>query len=251
MNDLLVLCYHGISGTWPEDTSVAPQDFERQLTALVRRGYGGVTLSEALARSAEGRRLVVSFDDANRSVAELAAPVMDSLGLPGTVFVPTDYPGSGRPMGWDGFDPWLGTEHEDELACMSWDELRELTGRGWEVGSHTCSHPRLSELDDAEIERELVESRAVCERELGVPCRTMAYPYSDYDERVVAATDRAGYDFAVTVPRGPAPAFPLEWPRVGVYRGNSARRVLVRARLRRLVPSAPARLAGALRRLAG
>src|SRR4051812_25010527 len=112
MGDLLVLCYHGISETWPASTSVRPGDFEAQLRAFAERGYRGATLAEALTAPPSERTLVVTFDDAHRSVLELAAPVMAELGIPGTVFVPTDYAGGERPMGWDGYDVWLGTEHE-------------------------------------------------------------------------------------------------------------------------------------------
>jgi peptidoglycan/xylan/chitin deacetylase (PgdA/CDA1 family) len=240
--DLAVLCYHGISEAWPASTAVRPADFEAQLTAFARRGYRGSTLSEALLSPPTGKTLVVTFDDAHRSVWELARQPMERLGIPGTVYVPTDYAGADRPMGWAGYDAWLGTEHEDELACMSWPQLRELAAAGWEIGSHTCSHPRLSRLADDEIGAELERSRRICEEEGGQPCRSVAYPYSDYDERVVRAAAKAGYLFGVSVPRGPQPPLPFEWPRLGVYHGEDERRVRMRAWSRRLGPSPAARL---------
>jgi peptidoglycan/xylan/chitin deacetylase (PgdA/CDA1 family) len=249
MGDVLVLCYHGISETWPAATSVRPGDFEDQLRAFTGRGYRGATLAEALTAPSSGRTLVVTFDDAHRSVLEQAAPIMARLGIPGTVFVPTDYAGTGKPMGWGGYDEWLGTEHEQELLCLDWEELRGLAGAGWEVGSHTCSHPRLSRVDDAAIARELGESKRVCEERLGAPCASLAYPYSDFDARAVRAAGEAGYRFAVSVPRRPEPPLPLQWPRVGVFHGESPRRVALRARSRRLQPSAAMRAALALRRL--
>lgn len=237
MSDVLVLCYHGISESWPADTAVAPGDFERQLTDLVGRGYRGATLSEALTTPPGPRTLAVTFDDAHRSVLELAAPIMSRLRVPGTVYVPTDYATSQQPMAWDGYDEWLGTEHEHELECMTWDELAGLAAAGWEIGSHTCSHPRLSQLGDNEIAAELTGSRAECEDRLGRRCTSLAYPYSDYDHRVVRAARDCGYAFAVTVPRVPEPPLPFQWPRVGVYNGNGSRHVRVRARLRRQAPS--------------
>ena len=47
MGDLLVLCYHGISETWPAPTTVRPGDFESQLEHFLGRGYVGATLTEA------------------------------------------------------------------------------------------------------------------------------------------------------------------------------------------------------------
>jgi peptidoglycan/xylan/chitin deacetylase (PgdA/CDA1 family) len=247
MNDLLVLCYHGISETWPAPTSVRPGDFERQLEELTRRGYRGATLSEALTVPPAERTLVVTFDDAHRSVLELAAPIMARLGIPGTVYVPSSFPDSEKPMAWDGYDVWLGTEHEHELHCMGWEELRGLAAEGWEVGSHTRTHPRLSRIEDDRIETELTASRSECEENIGVPCTSLAYPYSDYDERAVRAAAKAGYRFAVTVPRGPAQALPLQWPRVGVYHGDSTARVRLRARARRQATGLAVRAIQAMR----
>ncbi|HSK49829.1 MAG TPA: polysaccharide deacetylase family protein [Solirubrobacterales bacterium] len=249
MGDLLVLCYHGVSETWPAATSVRPGDFEEQLRHFSRRGYVGATLTTALTAPPAERTLVVSFDDAHRSVLEQAAPIMERLGIPGTVFVPTDYAGGDAPMAWSGYDEWLGTEHEGELLCLGWGELGGLAATGWEVGSHTCSHPRLSQLDDEQIARELRESKQICEERLGVPCRSLAYPYSDYDDRAVAAALEAGYSYAVTVPRRPTAPLPLQWPRVGAYQGESARRIALRARSRRLGASTAMRAALKLRDL--
>jgi peptidoglycan/xylan/chitin deacetylase (PgdA/CDA1 family) len=248
--DVLVLCYHGISERWPAPTAVLPERIEEQLDMLVRRGYTGATFSEALTAPVAARTLVVTFDDATRSVARYALPVMERLGLVGTVFVPTAFAGDGRPLAWEGQEQWLGTEHAGELECMSWDELRDLAGRGWEVGSHTRSHPRLTALDDERLADELRGSLEDCEERLGEPCRSLAYPYSDVDDRVVRAAGRAGYRFAGVVPRGPAAPFPLLWPRVGVYRDDTSFRLRARIwRRRALNGSGPSRAAdAALRR---
>lgn len=249
MSDLVVLCYHGISDSWPAPTTVKVADLKDQLADFLCRGYRGATFAEALTNPPAERTVVVTFDDAHLSVGELAAPILAELGIPATVYVPTDFPDSGRPMGWDGYDIWLGTEHERELACMGWDRLRELAASGWEIGSHTCSHPHLPRLEEAEIATELSRSRERCEAEISAPCLSLAYPYGDFDERVVSAARKAGYRFAATIPRGPEPPLPLRWPRVGVYLGENASRIRRRATVRRYAPAPIARAALALRKL--
>jgi peptidoglycan/xylan/chitin deacetylase (PgdA/CDA1 family) len=249
MAEVLVLCYHGVSHSWPAATTVTPANFEEQLKALVRKGWRGETLVDALTAPSTERALVVTFDDAHRSVLEHAFPVMESLGLPGTVFVPTDYAGTDSPMGWDGYDVWMGGEHQDELLCLGWDDLRRLADRGWEIGSHTCSHPRLTQVSDEALALELTESRQICEREMGRRCHSIAYPYSYVDDRVLRATRDAGYELGVTVPVRSAKPLPLAWPRVGVYQGEDARRVLMRSWRRRhsAVDAAMAGTLGAIR----
>lgn len=226
--DVLVLCYHGVSPTWPAVTSVDPERLEWQLRCLVRQGYRGATLSEALTVPPGARTLAVTFDDAHRSVLDLAHPIMADLGLVGTVFAPTDFVSTGRAMDWEGIARWLGGPHEHELACMSWDELDELAGAGWEIGSHTCSHPHLTRIGDAELDSELRGSRAVLEERLGRACTSLAYPYGDHDGRVVRAAVAAGYALATTVPPAHASPLPMMWPRVDVSHGDRPVRFRVR-----------------------
>jgi peptidoglycan/xylan/chitin deacetylase (PgdA/CDA1 family) len=214
--EVLVLCYHGVSDTWPADISLTPARFEAQLRALLDRGYEGATLVDALTAPSSTRVVVVTFDDAYQRSLAAARPILQRLGMPATVFVPTDHVGNGQPMTWAGNEAWAGTRYEDELHCASWSELRELADLGWEIGSHTCSHPRLTRVDDRRLANELADSRAACERELERPCVSLAYPHSDEDDRVVRAARRAGYSLGVTVPESWQAPLPLRWPRMQV-----------------------------------
>ena len=166
------------------------------------------------------KTLSVTFDDAFDSVRTRAAPILRELGIPATVFVPTDWPGRER-MHWPGIDQWTTTRFAPELDPMSWDDLRTLAAAGWEIGAHTCSHPHLPQLGTDAIARELAESRAVCERELGRPCRSVAYPFGEADDRARAAAADAGYEAAAGLS---AAAFVardrFDWPRVGVWHGE-------------------------------
>lgn len=234
VTDPLVLCYHALSPTWSAALSTTPTRFERQLGLLLSRGYRGVTFTEA-TRAAPGERvLAVTFDDAYRSVLALAEPILQRHGIPATVFAPTDYIGSERPMRWPGIEQWLGGTDEPELVPMSWAELRALAERGWEIGSHTCSHPHLTQIGDDALADELARSKSTCERELGAACDSLAYPYGDLDERVVAAAARAGYETAAALPSRLDARGALQWPRIGVYNADDELRF-------RLKVSAPLR----------
>ena len=193
---------------------------DRQLGMLARRGYAGLPAREALAGAGpgRGRTVIITFDDAYRSVLELAKPILDRHGMRASVYVPTDWAGREEPMTWPGVDQWPGGPHEHELTCMTWDQLRGLEEAGWEVGSHTRSHPKLPQVeDDAALADELEGSRLVCEEELGRPCESIAYPYGAYDERVVEAAGRAGYRFGLTLPKVLHEPRDLAWPRLGIY----------------------------------
>jgi peptidoglycan/xylan/chitin deacetylase (PgdA/CDA1 family) len=229
VNDLLVLCYHAVSPRWQMPYALTPSALRAQVARLLRAGYEPVTVSEALGApaAAGGRRLAVTFDDALVSVVAEALPVLDALGVPATVFACTDWVGRDAPMR-IGYDRWLGTPHEAQLHSLGWDELAALRDRGWEIGSHTCTHPRLTQLDDDALSRELVDSRRAVEQHLGGPCRALAYPHGDCDARVVAAAGSAGYDVALTARAGTGAADPLRVPRAVVLRDDGRARIALK-----------------------
>lgn len=220
----LVLCYHSVSDEWEHALAVTPRAFERQLRSLLRRGFR--PLPAASLQEGPRRGLHVTFDDAYRTVLE-ALPTLRRLGLPATVFVSTAFAESGRPLD----VPELAAEaeaHPGHLATMTWDELRGIARDGVEIGSHTVSHPHLPRLSDAELDRELRDSRARVEDELGSPCRLLAYPYGEHDERVQASARRAGYEAAFALAEGSDRANRHALPRIDLYRRDS----LLRATLK-------------------
>jgi peptidoglycan/xylan/chitin deacetylase (PgdA/CDA1 family) len=228
-DDVLVLCYHAVSDDWPAMLAIPGERLERQLDFLLGRGYRGTTFLEAVTAAAPGKTVAVTFDDGFRSVVDRALPILTRLGIPGSVFVPSAFMGTGRPMSWPGVERWLGGPHEPGLQPMSWEELGSLAAAGWEVGSHSRSHPRLTGLDDRSLAHELRASREECAERVGLPCHTFAYPCGDVDARVVGAVRDAGYVAAAALPHRMHEASRLEWPRVGVYRNDSFERFVEKA----------------------
>jgi len=255
VGDVLVLCYHAVSDRWPSPLAVTPRQLETQLRVLLRRGYRGAPFAQAVTSPPAELSLAVTFDDGYRSVLTHALPVLARLGLTATVFVPTDFVGVDAPMSWPGIEQWVGGPYEDELRGMSWDELASLRDAGWEIGSHTCSHPWLSRLDDGALGRELAESRRACEAHVG-PCRTLALPYGDGDARVEGAAAAAGYRAVAGLPGASGPR--SGWPRVGIYPADrpgrfrlKVARPVRRVRSARFAGSLEAALRGAMRRRPG
>jgi peptidoglycan/xylan/chitin deacetylase (PgdA/CDA1 family) len=213
----LVLCYHAVVEGEPQRLAVRRESLESQLRWLLRRGYRPVRATDAAV--GRGRLLHVTFDDAYRSVGGVL-PILAELGVRATIFACTSYVTDGRP-----FDvPELREDAAADpaaFATMDWDALRAAASSGVEIGSHTVSHPHLPRLSDAELDRELRESKTELEDELGAPCRHLAYPYGEENDRVRAATRRAGYEaaFAVAPGRGRSDRFGV--PRLAVYRHDT------------------------------
>jgi peptidoglycan/xylan/chitin deacetylase (PgdA/CDA1 family) len=227
--DVLVLCYHALSRVSRLGTTVHPDRFERQVAALRDMGYVGTTFTEALTAPARSRVVAITFDDGSKSVPRDAWPILEAAGFTATAFVPTAWVGRRDPVRWAGLETARDSADHDELACMSWEDLAALAEAGWEIGSHTRTHPYLTTLDDRRLAYELAGSRSDCEQRLGRSCRALAYPYSDVDHRVVAAASAAGYMFAATVAYLPEWPRPLCWPRLAVVASDSERRFVRRA----------------------
>ena len=185
----LVLVYHGVGEVAeaddPDRLVVSPARLESQLRLLQRLGYRFVTAEALLAGTPTGRTAVVTFDDGWRDGLTVAAPLLERLGIRASFYV---CPGM-----------W-GAQHVSVAgpagALLTRDEARELHERGMEVASHTLSHPDLRGLGDDALDAELRESRAAVEEVTGRPCRTFAYPFGLFDDRVRARVGAAGYELA-------------------------------------------------------
>jgi peptidoglycan/xylan/chitin deacetylase (PgdA/CDA1 family) len=221
MTELLVLCYHAVSPTWPAALSVKPDAFERQVSALVREGWVSATFTEVVKMAPTRRTLVLTFDDAFASVKTYALPILGDLGVKATVFSPTQYVSTQAKLAWPGLTHWEHTSYARELAPMTWDDLGELAELGWEIGSHSQTHPMLTSLDDEALARELRGSREECAQRLGRPVTSIAYPYGEVDDRVAASARAAGYEAGAALTWPSAQLNPYQYPRIGVYHKDS------------------------------
>jgi peptidoglycan/xylan/chitin deacetylase (PgdA/CDA1 family) len=187
----LLLCFHAVDATWPDASLyVPPERFARFLERLSHAGFHGATLGEIARDRGRDRLVAITFDDAYTSVHGIAAPLLDRLGWPATVFVPTAPLVDGTPLYWVGSD--IQARHPVATAQLGWAELADLARRGWEIGSHSRTHRLLSRLDDAELTLELAGSREEITAAVG-RCDSVSYPWGEVDERVAVAARRIGY----------------------------------------------------------
>jgi peptidoglycan/xylan/chitin deacetylase (PgdA/CDA1 family) len=86
----------------------------------------------------------------------------------------------------------------EEFRPVTWEQARELDANGVEIGSHTMTHPILTNISDERLRRELHGSKLRLEEALGRRVDQFCYPNGDNDERVQCEVARAGYRVAVT-----------------------------------------------------
>ncbi len=74
----------------------------------------------------------------------------------------------------------------ERRGTVGWDDLAGLARRGFEISSHTVTHPRLAVLDEANLVYELEKSRQEILDHLGPKHTfTVECPYGTEDERVM------------------------------------------------------------------
>jgi peptidoglycan/xylan/chitin deacetylase (PgdA/CDA1 family) len=193
-----ILYYHSIGDT-PVRSSVSPGAFEAQIGHLVRAGYALLSLSEATARLASRaplspRSVVITLDDGFRDNYEHAFPILARFGVRATVFLTVSYIGTDRL-------PTL-TRTEFMPQPLSWEQVKEMHAQGIEFGSHTLTHPMLSQVSPDVARREIAESRRQIEDRLGVPARFFCYPRGDYNAAVKRMVKEEGYAAACTTRPG-------------------------------------------------
>ena len=175
----LVLCYHAVSETWTDRLAVTPVALEHQIRYLMRRGHVSASADEILGGG--GRCFHVTFDDGFKNILA-ALDILSALEISATIFAVSGFADEGRPfdVGRVGRLPRTPEELDAGRRTMTWDELRAVAERGFEIGSHTVSHPHLTQLSDHELNEELRRSREQIEDGLrssmpppGVPVRRL------------------------------------------------------------------------------
>jgi peptidoglycan/xylan/chitin deacetylase (PgdA/CDA1 family) len=207
----VVLVYHAVGAaprTEPLHNSFVPVDlFEAQMTRLARAGT--VVPLDRWLDGAGGRRVAITFDDGYRSVLTHALPVLEGLGLPATVFVPTAHVGDRNR--WDPPTPL-------PLDVMTADELAEVARRGLELGSHGHAHCDLSAVSAEEAAADIATSATRLEALTGRRPRFLAYPFGRSSAAARAAARDCGFEAAFAMEAGGADAGDrFAVPRTPVY----------------------------------
>lgn len=179
VHTVAILGFHKIGpippGGWQSWFYVSEPTFARCLTVLLDEGWTPIDIDQFLhglrqPSTLPERAALLTFDDGYASMCHVTLPVLEELGIPAVLFVPTDYVGKHN-----SFD--AGVE-PDEPIC-DWHDLRALARGGVSIQSHAASHRRLSELSIDERRRELADSKAILEKQLGTCVEAISFPYGD------------------------------------------------------------------------
>jgi len=173
-NAAVVVAFHHV-GEWPgtDGLTVNVQMFERFCT-FFRRHFRVVSLRDLVGKLERGvelnRELAITFDDGYRDNFENAAPVLETLSLPATFFVVSGWMESDVVRPWD-------ERHGRRYSWMTWDDVRSLHRRGFEIGAHTRTHVDLGAVSETVAREEIFGARREIEAHLSAAVESFAYPF--------------------------------------------------------------------------
>jgi len=195
-SEVIVLCYHRFVDKPKDSLAIKPADFEAQMQALKDNGIIVISMEDFLAwrrgeKEIPEKAAIISIDDGYLSGYSVAWPILKKFGYPFTMFLYTDYIKGGPKSGGQ---------------SISWDQLAEMRDAGVDIEGHTVSHSSLNarkgKTDEqylAWLKSEIVGSKELLEKNLGIQVKVFAYPYGLHNKTVRDVVKQAGYEAAFTV----------------------------------------------------
>ena len=221
-------------------------------------------LPERLKRRGKRPFCLLTFDDGKRSNATVVAPELEKLGVPAVFFIVSSSIGCRTPLWFDRYKalrkklatvpPGLelhvlkqlpydvlverieracsqyGVEadlDDDDVALMTWEQVRSLHQRGFSIGAHGFTHailPRETKLAALEnIEKSIARVR----EEIAAPCASFAFPNGNYTAELAQHAIRCGVKMVMTTePTWADESFPL-WrlPRLQFFGADSSGKI--------------------------
>ncbi|WP_429126231.1 polysaccharide deacetylase family protein [Aeromonas veronii] len=205
--EMPVIMYHrfiehesekGVHGTWMPIAM-----FEKHLRLMKWLGYETLTFRDLadkgfIHRLQYGKKyLMITADDGYQDNLTRMLPLLEKYGYKAVVYVVTG-------EGYNRWDVEHPTNPDTKVSLMSGEQIKALAASGHvEIGGHTLTHPRLSQLTPEQQAHEIQENKLQLEILLGHPLLSFAYPYGDMNESAKEQAIAAGYRFAVATNSGP------------------------------------------------
>lgn len=145
------------------------EDFQEQVDYIYKQRLPIITLkaySEQNFNSLHNLayQIILTFDDGYSSNFNVVYPILREHGYKATFFITVSYVG--------------------KQGMLSWQQIEEMSNNGMEIGSHTVSHPHLSELSDKAIRSKLIESKKIIEEKVHSPVNFLAVPGGGYSNLI-------------------------------------------------------------------
>jgi peptidoglycan/xylan/chitin deacetylase (PgdA/CDA1 family) len=162
----MIIGFHNITENPKNPWEISPTDFASCILKIIK----------------EEKDTEIHFDDGRVGVYQYALPLLKDYAklLKPVVFV--------VPQWVNGFAP----PNERYSEFMNWEELKLLQRAGFEMGSHSMTHPNLTMISKRQLSREMEKSKDIIKQKIGNGCivNKFAYPYGVYNDHVINMVKR-------------------------------------------------------------
>ncbi len=125
------------------------------------------------------RTIAITFDGADKSIFDYAAPLLIDRKIPFTIFVPSN------------------KISDNDPSVLSWKNLRDLRKTGLvDFGIHPAIYGHLSNHSPEDIKRHINNSIADVRKNLGIHPKLFAYPFGEYTPSYSKIIKEMGFDAA-------------------------------------------------------
>ncbi len=193
-NSIILAYHHVCNHLYPTITRVTKGQFEKQIKYLKNNQYSIKSLSNLVSNEIDKNpvpNISITFDDAFSCMAENALPILVENNIKATIFVITNF--VGKNSHWDYYNSYKKCRH------LSWNQLRDISKLGFELGSHSHSHFDLKSLKNDDIKREMAYSKKYLEDKIGKKTRFFSYPFGRYNKQIMRICEETGYIGAVSM----------------------------------------------------
>lgn len=188
-----IFYYHSVGGEPPQ--TLARETFRLHLDAISRHGYQTVTVAQMLRGEFPPKSCVLTFDDGLLDNFQVVFPLLKEFEMVATFFVVP---------GFDDITRWVNP-HTGQWSnvtkpgfTIAFENMRTehrqiLAAHGMEIGCHTFTHPKLTQISAQQRQRELQESRDHLESEIEQDVTSFCYPNGRFNWAVLKEVQAAGY----------------------------------------------------------
>ncbi|MCM8810753.1 MAG: polysaccharide deacetylase family protein, partial [Candidatus Omnitrophica bacterium] len=167
----MILAYHRINPWYKDDPlTVNPENFEKQISYLLKRGFKQVENDYEKIE----KNLIITFDDGFYDNIIFGLPLFKKLKIKPIIFVIVGYVSTDKI--WDRYKDY------EKDRFMKWEEIKEIINQDIEIGSHTLSHPHLTQITLEKAKEEIFSSKKVLEDKIGKEVKFFCYPYGEFNE---------------------------------------------------------------------
>jgi peptidoglycan/xylan/chitin deacetylase (PgdA/CDA1 family) len=187
-----LLTYHHVGprprGVRLKGLYVSAKLFAQQIAELKAGGYETDAFGTIQSNQPHSKRVFLTFDDGFADVFENALPVLRQHRFRSIQFLVADLLGK--------TSQWQASSGEVPGLLMDKEQVKDWLDAGQEIGSHTSTHPRLTQVSALQAQEEVSGSKKKLEDIFGKAVEHFCYPYGDWNPGVRDIVAEAGYKSA-------------------------------------------------------